>query len=250
MRKNLALVAAAALASLAVPARAEDNCPCPQEPPPGWRGSIGAGLSFTGGNTETQNVSLSFSAVHDPKTKNIFKADGLWIQMKTDGETSADRINIGARDEYTISKRAFVFGEARYLRDRFKELSYLITPLVGVGYRLVETDKAVFSVDGSVGGAFEKLYGHDGTSDGAFRLGESLSLKLSQNSKLTHGAWGLWKMSDTADAFYHLDVALSTSISSRLELQLSFIDDYKNKPASPGLKKNDTAFVVNLVFKL
>jgi hypothetical protein len=44
-------------------------------------------------------------------------------------------------------------------------------------------------------------------------------------------------------------VALATSISSRLELKLGFVDDYKNKPAAPGLKKNDTAFLANVVFK-
>lgn len=64
-------------------------------------------------------------------------------------------MTIGLRDEHTISKRAFLFGEARYLRDRFKELTY-----------------------------------------------------------------------------YHAEVALATSISSRLELKLGFVDDYKNKPVA------------------
>jgi putative salt-induced outer membrane protein YdiY len=249
MRKTLVVSALAFGLALAAPANAQTTCPCPEEPPPGWRAKIGAGLSFTGGNKESRNVSLSFEAVYDPKTKNLFKADGLWIRTESDGELSADRVNTGARDEYTISKRAYLFGEARYLRDRFKDLTYLITPLAGVGYRLVDTEKTTLALDLAVGGAFEKQIDQDATSDGSFRAGQSFSLTLSPSAKLTQSGWGLWKMSDTADAFYHFEVALAVSMARRLELQVAFFDDYKNKPANPTLQKNDTAFVVNFVFK-
>jgi putative salt-induced outer membrane protein YdiY len=246
----LSIPAVVLLGVVAAPARAQNTCPCPQEPPPGWRGNVGAGLSFTGGNKSTNNVSLSFEAVHDPKQKNVFKTDGLWIRTETDGELSADRVNVGARDEYTVSKRAYVFGEARYLRDRFKNLTYLITPLVGAGYRLADSEKTVFSVDAGIGAAFEKDIGQDGTSDGSFRVGQAFSQKLTSSAKLTQSAWGLWKMSDTEDSFYHFEVALAVSMSSRFDVKLGFFDDYQNEPPDPGLKKNDTAFVANLVLKL
>jgi hypothetical protein len=35
-----------------------------------------------------------------------------------------------------------------------------------------------------------------------------------------------------------------------MEIQLSLVDDYKNKPASPELEKNDLALLANLVVKL
>jgi putative salt-induced outer membrane protein YdiY len=250
MPKLVAATVAISLAGLAVTVRAQNTCPCPPEPKPGWHGDVGAGLSFTSGNNDTSNVSLSFEAKHDPKKKNVFKADGLWIRNKTEGELSADRVNLGARDEYTLSKRGYLFGELRYLRDRFKDLSYLVTPLVGTGYRLVDTEKTRFAADVAIGGAFEKDYGQDATSDGSFRLGESFSQQLSSSAKLTQAAWGLWKMADTSDSFYHLELALAASISSKLELKVALVDDYQNQTASPELKKNDTAFVVNLVFKL
>jgi putative salt-induced outer membrane protein len=250
MRKTLVASTLAFGLALAAAANAQTTCPCPEEPPPGWRAKVGAGLSFTGGNKDSRNVSLSFEAVYDPKTKNLFKADGLWIRTESDGELSADRVNAGTRDEYTISKRAYLFGEARYLRDRFKDLTYLVTPLAGLGYRLVDSEKTALAVDIGVGGAFEKLIDHDATSDGSFRVGQSFSVTLSPSAKVTQSAWGLWKMSDTEDAFYHFEAALAVSIARRLELQIGFFDDYKNKPADPSLQKNDTAFVANLVFKL
>ena len=245
----IALVSLLACALLAAPALAQDTCPCPKEPPPGWRTAIGAGFAFTGGNTSTQNVNLSFDTVHDPRTRNLFKADGLWIRNKTDDELSGDRSALGLRDELTLSGRAFAFVEARYQRDRFKELSYFITPLAGVGYHLVQTERVRLTVDAAVGGGFEKLFDRDATSDGTFKAGESLQWQVSGSSKLTQSAWGLWKMSDTSDAYYHFEVALSTSVTSFLEVKLAVVDDFKNKPAAEGLAKNDVAFLANLVVK-
>jgi putative salt-induced outer membrane protein YdiY len=234
------------LGALARPARAQDTCPCPKEPPPGWRTTVGAGLAYTSGNSDTQNINLTFNTVYDPKTRNLFKADGLWIRNKTDDELSADRSAFGVRDEYTVSGRAFAFAEIRYQRDRFKELAYLITPLAGLGYRLVDNDKMHFEVDGAVGGGFEKLYDQDATADGTFKVGESFEWKISGSATLTQGAWGLWKMSDLDDSYYHFEMALSSSVTNFLEVKLGVVDDYMNKPASADLKKNDVAFLANL----
>jgi len=243
------LAAALCLAALAAPALGQDTCPCPEEPPPGWRTSIGLGLAFTDGNTNTENVNLAFDVAHDPKRRNVFKADGLWIRNKTDDELSASRSAFGVRDEYTVSGRAFVFAEVRHQRDQFKELTYLITPLAGLGYHLVDTDDVRLTVDGAAGGGFEKLEGRDSTSDGTFKLGQGLSWQISGSAKLTQSAWGLWKFSDTSDSYYHVEVALSTSVTSFLEVKLSLVDDYKNEPASADLEKNDVAFLANLVMK-
>jgi hypothetical protein len=37
--------------------------------------------------------------------------------------------------------------------------------------------------------------------------------------------------------------------NSIIQLKLEFLDSYKNKPANPALKKNDTAFVTAFVLK-
>jgi len=245
-RSSCLALAVLSLGALAVPALAQDTCPCPEEPAPGWRTTLGAGFAYTSGNTDTQNVNVSFETIYDPKTRNIFKADGLWIRNKTDGETSADRSAFGVRDEYTFSGRAFAFAEVRYQRDKFKELDYLFTPLAGIGYRLVDTDKVRFQVDGAVGGGFEKLLDRDMTSDGTFKFGESLEWRISGSAKLTHAAWGLWKMSDVDDSYYHFEASLSSSVTNFLEVKLGVVDDYKNKPASADIEKNDVAFLANL----
>jgi putative salt-induced outer membrane protein len=243
-------VALVALATAVTPALAQDTCPCPEEPEPGWRTSIGFGFAYTTGNTDTQNLNLTFDVIHDPKTKNVFRADGFWIRNETDGEVSANRAALMLRDEYTFSGRTFAFVELSYQQDEFKELDYLWTPLGGIGHHLVDSERVRLTVDGAVGGAFEKLYDQASTSDGTFKVGQSLRWQISGSATLTQSAWGLWKFSDTSDSYYHLSLALSSSVTGWLEVQLSLVNDYKNKPASPELEKNDLALLANLVLKL
>ncbi len=236
----------------ATPVLAQDTCPCPKEPPPppAWRTSIGLGFAYTSGNTDTQNLNLTFDVMHDPKSKNVFRSNGLWIRNETDGDLSADRAALTVRDEYTFSGRTFAFGELSYQQDAFKELDYLWTPLAGIGHHLVDSDDVRLTVDGSVGGAFERLFEQGSTTDGTFKIGQSLRWQISKNAKLTQSAWGLWKFADTSDSYYHFDVSLSSAVTGWMDLQLSLVDDYKNKPASPGLEKNDLALLANVVLKL
>jgi putative salt-induced outer membrane protein len=249
LRRSLIPALVAFVATLA-PALAQDTCPCPPEPEPGWRANIGFGFAYTTGNTDTQNLNLTFGAVHDPQTKNVFRADGLWIRNETDGELSADRAAFTLRDEYTFSGRTFAFVELGYQQDAFKELDYFWTPLGGIGHHLVDSESVRLTVDGAVGGAFERLFEGDSTSDGTFKFGQSLRWQISESARLTQSAWGLWKFADTSDSYYHFDVSLSSSVTGWMEIKLSLVDDYKNKPASPGIEKNDLALLGNLVLKL
>lgn len=248
------LLALTVVLLLAGTARAQEPlCPCPppSPPPPAWKGSLGGGLSLTGGNSETNSYNLDFALKHDPKQKSIFKIDGSYLRTDTDGEATVDRTGLGARYEYALKGggRLFAFGEIRYLRDVLKDVDYLITPTLGIGYRLVDHDDLKLGVDGGVGLAFEKLAGIDATTSGAVNAGESLVWKLSGSASIVHTARGLWKMDDFGDAYYHLEVGILASLTSRFDLKLSFADDYKSKPPADK-KKNDTAVLATIVFKI
>jgi putative salt-induced outer membrane protein YdiY len=254
MRTARTLLALAVALLVAGPARAQEKlCPCPppSPPPPAWKGSLGGGLSLTGGNSETNSYNLVFALAHDPKQRGIFKADGFYLRADTDGEATVARTGLGARYEHALGGggRVFGFGEVRYLRDVFKDVDYLVTPTIGAGYRFVDRDELKFGVDGGIGLAFEKLTGFDATTSGAVNAGESLQWKLSQNASFVHAARALWKMDDFGDAYYHLDVGILASLASRFELKLSFADDYKSRPPADK-KKNDTAVLATIVFKI
>ena len=231
----------------------EPLCPCPppSPPPPVWKGTLGGGLSLTGGNTDTSSYTVDFAVVRDPKKKDVFKADGFYLRSDTNGEATVDRTGLGTRYERALGKaaRAFAFGEVRYLRDTFKDVDHLITPTVGVGYRLVDRERVKLSADAGLGLAFEQLAGQEATTNGAVSAAENFLWKLSPNAAFVHTGRSLWKIDDFGDAYYHLDAGIVASLARRFELKLTFADDYKTRPL-PDKKKNDTAILATIVFKI
>jgi putative salt-induced outer membrane protein YdiY len=250
----VALVGAPVFAQNPAPAPPADPppalCPCPPPPPPPpvWTGSFGVGLAITQGNSDTSNFNLSFDLRRDPKTRTVFKAEGLYILATEDGDENVDRGILALRVERLLTERTYLFGQFGYLRDRFKEIDYLIAPTAGVGYKVIKTDRTAFDVDTSLGMVFEKNTGLELETDGAVAVGEKFSHKLSTSAAITQGSTALWKMDDFGDALYTFSAGLAASVTTRIQLKLEFQDIYKSRPTGDA-DKNDIAFITAFVYK-
>jgi putative salt-induced outer membrane protein YdiY len=235
------------LLALAIPAAAQAQAQA--APPQVYTGAFGAGFALTGGNTDTKSFNLTFELTRDPKTKNVFKANALYLRANAAGQTNADRLLLGVRDEYSFSKRVFVYGAFPYMRDPFKNISYLLNPQGGIGYKLIATDRTTLSTTGGAGIVWEKNPGVSVQTSGTINFGQGFSYKLSEMASINQGFTALWKTSDFADALYHTSIALVASITKKAQLKVEFIDDYKNVTPSPIIKKNDTAFITSFIYK-
>lgn len=241
------------LALAGAPALAQTpDCPCPPEappPPPVWTGSLGAGFSLTQGNKDTTNLNFSFDVVRDPRTSTVFKANALYILATEDGDRNADRAIANGRVERALGERAYAFGQLAYMRDRFKDVDYLLAPTFGLGYKVIAEDRTSLDVDGSVGLVFEKNTGFDLETSGAFAFGERFAYKISDTATLTQSVSALWKMDEPGDALYTFSAGVAASMTTRTQIKLEFQDVYKTRPTGLGVQKNDIAFLSALVYK-
>jgi putative salt-induced outer membrane protein YdiY len=216
----------------------------PAKPPINpWSSSLGAGIALTSGNSDTKNININFNTAFDPKTNRRFKADALYLRGDTGGDTTVDKASADARYERNVEQRAFWFGEVSYLRDPFKDIDYLVAPIAGAGINLIKTTAKTLTVDGGVGATLES-----GETSGAVKAGQSFDWTISPVSKFTQKLNGLWKTKDFADALYHFDAGLSTTIAARADLKLAYLYDYKAQPPA-GVKKGDSALFAALLFK-
>ena len=216
----------------------------PAKPPvKPWSSSLGAGIAFTSGNSDTKNINVNFNTAFDPKTDRRFKADALYLRGETNGATNVDKASADARYEHDVEQRAFWFGEVSYLRDPFKDIDYLVAPVAGGGVNLIKTTARTLSVDAGAGATFES-----GESSGAVKAGQSFDWTISPVSKFTQKLNGLWKTKDFNDALYHFDAGIAATIAARADLKLSYLYDYKNRPPA-GVKKGDSALFAALLFK-
>jgi putative salt-induced outer membrane protein YdiY len=220
------------------------------EPEKHFTGNLGAGFSMTGGNTDTASFNISGELTYDPKTKNIMKFNGLYLRSSSNNEDTADRLSLAFRDEYQFSKRVFAYGAMGYLRDPFKDINYLLNPQGGIGFKPILKKRIELTLLAGSGSVWEKNPDVDVQTSGTLNAGENFLLKFTDSARLTQDFSALWKAENFSDALYHFDIALVTSITSRAEVKLEFIDDFKNVTPDPTIKKNDTAFIFSFLYKI
>lgn len=224
--------------------------PEPGPEPNAWTVTAGAGLALTSGNTDTSTVNASYEIAYTPQTRHTVKSDGLMIRGKTEDELSADRLGLNVRHEYRLNERTYVFGQNRYLRDRFKNIDYLVAPAGGLGYGVVETPETKMTIDAGFGGVWEKNPGANVAASGSVTLGQTLAQTLTATASLTQSFSGLWKTTDFGDSLHVFSLGLSATMSTRTQLKVELLDTFKNKPPNVTVQKNDVAVLVAIVYKM
>ena len=214
-----------------------------------WSGDFGAGLSLTRGNSDTKNINLALNLAQRISARNQAKYDAFYLRADNAGELTVDRTTFGARDEYAVSPLTYAFADAHFLRDKFKEIDYLVTPSVGAGHHLIKNATLDVAAEGGLGFVVEKDAGLSRETSGAVNAKQLLTWKFSPTATLGETAAGLWKTRDFGDALYHLEASLASNLTARSQLKLSALDDYKTRPPRAGIKKNDMSLIAAIVMK-
>ena len=244
-----ALVCAALAYSVPAMAQAPPSAAPPE--PTAWAITAGAGLALTSGNTDTSTVNASYEIVYTPQARHLVRSDGLMIRGRNEGELSADRLSLNVRSEFGLNERAYVFGENRFLRDRFKSIDYLAAPAGGLGYTVIETPETKIGLDVGLGGVWEKNANRDVTASGSVTVGQSLAQELTETTSLTQSFSGLWKTTDFGDSLQVFTIGVSATVSSRTQLKVELLNTYKRKPPqATTVQKNDVAILVAIVYKI
>jgi len=223
-----------------------------------WATEIGAGLAMTNGNSDTKNVNLSLGIVRDPKTRSIFRFNGLYLHGDKDGTLTINQTSFVGRDEVTLSTRTFVFFQGAFLKDTFKNINYLFSPTAGVGYKLITTDAQLLTIDTGLGGVWERDFNtdlagnrvlQDTKASGAYNIGERFAWKVSTVATVSQSFTSLWKTNDWGDSLHNFSAGVAAAITPRTQVKVEFLDTYKNKPALGTPHKGDTTLITSLVMK-
>lgn len=236
------------LCLLAAPAAAQNTLQ-DQPLPAIWIASISAGLALTKGNSDTSTVNLAFDAVRDDRQRFVFTTSGLVIRGDQDDELRVDRRWLDMRLDARVSERAGVFAQTSYLRDRFKQINYLIAPTAGVALRATRTTAVDLVVDGSLGAVIEKNQGRDVERSPALAAGQRLIITLNRSARVTQAFRTFVKLNDLGDVLYTFSGGLAASVTEHSELKVELIDTFKNEPPDPSLRKNDLSMLVSIVHK-
>ncbi len=213
----------------------------------GWGGDISAGFSLARGNTNTTNISLSFSAKGKISEKIEWLSTGFFLLGRVDGQTQAESLGLGNRMNWQHSERFFSYVELQGFRDRFKNYEYRILPSAGVGINILVNDKVSLSANAGIAEVFTK-YLDTGQSDSytGLTIGNQFIWKISETAELSQQLTVNSEISKIEYYFARLELSLAAAIAAGWALKLAFVDNFDNNPVGEGIKKNDMAFLAGL----
>ena len=256
MHTKTQLAAAAAILACSVcgPALAQDK------PDGQWRGSGGAALSLTSGNTDSRSLLLNADLARVTEADKItLGAAANYARNKTAGvsQTTANRWSLGAGYERGLGPRTFAFGRIGLEADKLIELDQRVALAGGLGYKVIATPETTFNVYGGAGYVTDR-YGSaqviDGKSDTSFSraslyLAEESAHKLSETTSFKQRLDVYPGVSGDKAVLAKFSAGLAVAMSSTMSLTVGLTDSYNSKPPA-GARSNDVGLFTGINVKL
>src|SRR5580692_6791183 len=232
----------------------------------GWNGGANVGFSLTGGNSQTENLSIAFNAARATKDDklSLYSTIVYGTNQLATPSTTANIETGGIRYDRNINPRMFGFISADFMSNALQDLNLRSVGSVGLGYHAVKSDRT--TLDFLAGGNFtDEDYSEPavpanptGTPPtpeipamktihnyGALTLGEELTHKLGKSTVLTEKLYLYPNLSETGEYRGTFDLGWVTKISKWLGWQNAFSDIYVSNPPE-GLKQNDVVLTTGL----
>jgi len=216
----------------------------------GFTGDASFGLSSTSGNSDTMSLSFTFNGNTKIDNSKKWFNKGSYLKSDQNGDDTADSLMFNSKLEWTHSKKLFSFYEVGYLKDKFKNYDYRITPTVGIGYFFFNSENKSLKFNAGLSEVMVSYRNNNNSENyGAVSFGNEFKMKLSSSADLSQSLNITSEFSDFDNYFLVFELNLSVAISKTWGVKLSFTDNYDNKPTSAEIKKNDTVFIAGITYK-
>ncbi len=215
-----------------------------------WGGDAALGLALARGNTDTTNISLTFS-VKGPVSHSIDNINkAFFILNKEKNITHAESMGLDSQIQWKHSARFYSYYGIQGLRDRFKNYSYRILPGLGVGYKILVSENLRLSANAGLSQVYTKYYDTEETdSFTGLTLGNEFTWKVSQSAEISQTLSLNTNISELDHIYLQLEISLASAITKGLSVKLTLMDKYDSKPVGEGIKKNDVSFIAGLSAK-
>jgi len=214
----------------------------------GWAGGVNLGFALTGGNSETKNLAIAFTA--DRKTSHdeiALYLNSIYATNDAAGavpNVTANAIQGGARYDRNLTKRLFAFGNADFQTDQLQDLNLRSVFGGGLGFHAITSDRTTLDFLGGVNYTRESYVGFD-RNFAAMTLGEELMHKLGASTVLTQKLYFFPNLNDTGEYRGTFNIGTVTKISKWLGWQNAFGDIYVTNPPA-GKKQNDVQLTTGI----
>jgi len=209
----------------------------------GWTGAGEFGLVLSSGNTDTDTLNFKLGLKHEGEQwLQAYTAQGL--RAETDGDTTADRFDVGARIGYKLTDRSYLVGAGRYESDEFSSFDYQATLALGYGYKAIDTPRTQLVFE--VGPGYRRAEPLFGDTEGDFigRGFVDFKHKITETTDLIDT---FLVEAGSDNTFVQNDLGLQVKINAKFALKATFQWRH-NSDVLPGTDEDDTLTTVNVVY--
>lgn len=224
-----------------------------------WRGSGGAALSLTSGNSQSSALNLKAETTRATLVDKINLSGSYdYARSRSEGllSTTANKWNAFGQYDYNIGARSYAFGKLGLESDELLQLDLRTSLAAGAGYKLIDNPETSFNLFGGLGYSRD-VYGaaqtiHDSTGTRFWRasvlLGEESSHRLTASTSLKQRLEVSPGYSGDQAVLARFTVDMNVAINRTLGLTVGLVSDYNSRP-SLGRESTDTRLFTGLSFR-
>ncbi len=225
-----------------------------------WRGSGGAALSFSSGNTRSSSINLTADAARATSDDKLsFHGHILGSRAEKNGiaSTSANQWSAGTRYDHNLSTHKFGFGGLDFNRDQIKRLSLRSAINGGLGYHLIKTPDTQWDILGGASYRTDKYSGTGISINNRMRtsfsavellLGEESTHKFTETTSFKQRMMIYPNISGGGGARATFDASLLVSMNKTFSLKVALQTRFDSLVQAP-IKKTDTLFFTGVNVK-
>ena len=213
-----------------------------------WKTGLNVGFSLTGGNSQTENLSVAFTGVRQTLNDKLgLYANSVYATNNAPGTVPATTANTaggGARYDHDLNPRVFGFVATDFFSDALQTLNLRSVFGGGAGFHAIKTDTTSLDLLGGANYTHES-YSTFSRSLAAITAGEELMHKLTKSTVVNERLYLFPDLNSAGDFRGTFDFATITKMNKLLGWQNSFSDVYVTNPPV-GKKQNDLIFTTGL----
>jgi len=214
----------------------------------GWAGGANVGFALTGGNSETENLAIAFTADRKTTKDHIgLYENSVFAKDNAPGSTpstTAQATQGGARYDRNFAPRLFGFGAADFQTDALQSLDLRSVFGGGLGWHAIMNDRTTLDFLGGANYTREN-YSTLQRNIIAITAGEELMHKLGKSTVIVQKLYAYPDLNEAGEYRAAFNFGTVTKLSKWLGWQNAFGDIYVTNPPV-GKKTNDLQLTTGL----
>ena len=224
-----------------------------------WRGSGGAALSASSGNTSSSSLQLAADlarATADDRVTLAATANRAQSRVAGVKTTSADKWAAAGQYDRNLSPQLFAFGRLGLEADQLVGLSLRSVVTTGLGYKLIKTEQTTFELLGGLGYTTDRYDSARTIAGETARTFSRASVYLAEASSHQLSPTVAFKqrldlypgVSGDKAVLAKFSAGLNVAMSDAMSLTVGLTHAYNSKPA-PGTRSGDTGLFTGINVK-